>query len=226
MKYVLLLISVLLSGCATMAPPPPRVDTVTTTFAIPDHMTQRGSLAVQSPDPALNKSLEFAHYKLRFEERLQEQGYTIEPDVRKAKYIAFVTYGVDNGQTETITSPVYGQMGSGPVFSSGVLTTSKGKTTPYSGISYGMPMYGMVGTVTDNVTRYTRVIAMDIVEANSLKGSEPKKVYEFRAKSIGMCGNFLDVFEPILTGLFQDWPGVPGRVKSSSVVWQGRCTGR
>lgn len=226
MKYWKLAILAFLSGCAAFQPPPPRIETVTTTFAIPGHMNERGSLAVQSPDPALNKSLEFAHYRQAFEERLSAQGYAIEHEPKKAKYIAFVSYGIDSGRVETVTTPVYGQVGGGPTFTSGMVMLPGGKMSSFSGTAYTMPTFGMVGTATDSITRFTRVIALDIVDAASLKSSEPRKVYEIRAKSIGSCGNFIDVFDAILTGMFSDWPGVPGKSQSSQVLWTGRCTGR
>lgn len=226
MKPTCLLLPLLLAGCAALAPQPPHVDTVTTTFAIPGHMAERGTVLVQSPDPALNPSLEFAYYRQRFEEKLQEQGYQIETDLKKARYVAFVTYGVDNGQAETVTMPVYGQVGGGPVVTTGTVVTGSGKVVPYTGTGYVMPRFGVVGTSTDTVIRYTRVIAMDIVETASLKTATPRRIYETRAKSTGGCGNFIDVFEPILNGMFQQWPGVPGKSQLSEVSWNGRCTGR
>ena len=57
------LISSLLTGCMSF------VRTTTTTFYIPDH-NKRGSIYVVSASAETNNSLEFKHYKERFEQKL------------------------------------------------------------------------------------------------------------------------------------------------------------
>ena len=64
-------------------------------------------------------------------------------------------------------------------------TTGTAGNVNYTATSYTMPIYGVVGTSTNSQTEYTRAIALDIVEAGSVKEALPNKVYEGRAKSIG-----------------------------------------
>ena len=81
-----------------------------------------------------------------------------------------------------------------------------------------MPTYGVVGTsnFSYNVTKYTRTVAINLVE----KGSN-KKVFESKATSTGSCGIIGKVIEEIVVGMFKKFPSGSGRV---TVKWgAGRC---
>lgn len=215
MRFLSLILGVLLMGCASLTAAQSFIQTTTTTFAIAEHMLERGSVSVQALDPVLNASLEFKHYRPFFEQQLSLHGYSIEPDAKKAQYLAWVSYGVDSGRTEVMSTPVYGPMWDGALF-----------PHPVRGVfsfGYGFPGVNVMGSTARQVTRYTRFISIDIVDARTASATEPRKIYEVRARSIGSCGSFIDVFEPILQGAFERWPGESGKAVASQVKWSGQC---
>lgn len=212
LSVVGLLLSALLTGCASSGG---GVSANTTAFYT-DAYEPKGSLSVVAGDPSVSGSLEFAAYKRKFERWLGYVGYEIESDPGKAEYIALVTYGIDEGKTTTVSSPIYGQTGGGATYTSGTVYGSGGSVN-YSGSSYTMPSYGVVGSKTGSKTTYTRAIALDIVEASSFKEGNPQKVYEGRTKSTGSCSIIVEVFDEMLEAMFTDFPGENGRNKNRLV---------
>lgn len=207
------------AGC--VVGPGPRVVSDVTSFYVSD-FSGNGSIAVVAADAGINNSLEFAHYKKKFEERLSANGYTISNSPENAKYIALVAYGIDNGQSATVSTPIYGQTSGGTTTTSGTIYSSGGSAT-FSGTSYTMPTYGVVGSVTGSRTSYKRAIALDIVDAASLKGNEPKTVYEGRIKSTGSCPVIVEVFDEMLEAMFTDWPGESGKNRHVTVSSVADC---
>jgi len=212
------MILTLLSGCAAVQT---TVSTKTTTFYIPEYKNS-GTIVVVAAEAAVNSSLEFAHYKKQFEQKLAANGYTIVNNPTEAQYIGFVAYGIDNGKSSIVSTPIFGQTGGGTTSSSGTVYSSKGSAT-YSGTSYTMPTYGVVGSAMSSQSEYTRAIALDIVDAQSFKNGNPKKVYEARAKSTGSCSVIAGVFEEILEAMFKDFPGINGKVRNAEVPSKGGC---
>ena len=207
------MILTLLSGCTVL--------TKTTAFYIPEYKNS-GTIAIVAADAAVNSSLEFAHYKKQFEQKLAANGYTIVSNPSEAQYIALVAYGIDDGKTANVPVPIIGQTGGGTTYSSGTVYNSRGNAT-YSGTTYTMPTYGVVGSSAMSVTRYTRAIALDIVDAQSLKNGNPQKVYEARAKSTGSCSVIAAVFGGMLESMFKDFPGINGKVRKVEMPFNGDC---
>lgn len=205
-----LLLVLLVAGCAG-----PRVVTNNTAFYV-DAYAPRGSISVAAAEAGTNNSLEFTAYKKKFEAQLVKAGYRIEDDPDKADFIALVAYGIDNGETATVSTPIFGQVGWGTAFSSRTIRTSDGSVKRIR-TSYIMPSYGVIGSSTGSVTVYNRAIALDIVEANSFKQGNPEKVYEGRTKSIGRCPVFVEVFDELLEAMFSDFPGENGRNRKQVV---------
>lgn len=204
----------LLSGC-TM------VQTKVTAFYIPEYKSS-GTIAIVAAEAEVNSSLEFRHYKQQFERKLAANGYTVVKHPSDAQYIALVAYGIDSGKTSIVSTPIFGQSGGGTTYSSGTIYGSGGSAT-YSGTSYTMPTYGVVGSSTSSVTDYTRAIALDIVDAESLKSGAPKKIYEAKAKSTGSCSVIAGVFEEMLEAMFKGYPGESGKTRSVDVPFKGAC---
>ena len=86
-----------------------------------------------------------------------------------------------------------------------------------------MPTYGVVGSGTRSVTAYTRAIALDIVDAESMKKGSPRKVYEGRVKSTGKCSIIVEVFDEMLEAMFTDFPGESGKTRRMSVSGDFNC---
>ncbi len=211
---LLLMVSVF-TGCANS------IRTTTTTFYAPDHQ-QRGAIIVVASDHQTNHSLAFKHYQAKFNEKLKAQGYTIAPSIEASDYIALVSYGIDNGKSSIVSTPIVGQIGGGTEYRSGTVYVD-GKKTNYSGFYYSMPIYGVVGSSTHTVTTYTRAIAMDIVKTDSFKSKNPIKMYEIRAKSIGNCAIMLEVFDEMLQAMFTNFPNESGKAITVSVESESKC---
>src|SRR5450631_1450124 len=194
-RLAALLLVVMLSACGHYVPVV--VDTSVTTYFSDDHQTQRGTLSVQAVDPAVNKSFEFSGYfREQFEKKLSSVGYTIELNPTKARYIAFVSYGIDDGESRGMPFPGFGPVGS-TTHATGQ-ATGAGNSINYSGTATTVPTYGNVGSRMGSDTVYTRAIAIDVMDATTLTSPEPRKIYQIRAKSTGACSDFNAVFESIL----------------------------
>jgi len=81
----------------------------------------------------------------------------------------------------------------------------------------------MIGNVTSAHTRYTRAIAMDIVNAKSYLQGEPQVLLEARVKSSGSCGQIAEVFDEMLVAMFEQFPGENGRSKRVIVNADVNC---
>ena len=207
-----------LTGCAA---PHPQVVTNTTVFYLETYLPGK-SISVVSGEADVNSSLEFAAYKKKFENKLSIAGYTIEQDPNQADYIALIAYGIDDGKTATISTPIFGRTGGGTTYSSGTIYGSGGNVN-YSGSSYTMPTYGIVGSSASSVTTYNRAIALDIIEANSFKEGDPRTVYQGRTKSKGRCSVIVEVFDEMLEAMFSDFPGENGRNRKQSIRSEANC---
>lgn len=192
----------ILYGCNTIAP----VVRTNITVFYTDQYSPRGTIAVVASDVSVNNSLEWAAYKKKFEAKFADNGYIIEQDPNNARFIALVAYGIDNGETAIVSTPIYGHTGGGTT-----TTTGTAGNVNYTATSYTMPTYGVVGTATSSQTEYTSAIALDIVESDSMKEDSPNKVYEGRAKSTGTCSVIVEVFDEMLEAMFTDFPGENGR---------------
>ena len=196
-----LLLVLFLSGCAT-------VDTMTTPFYTQEYKNA-GTISVIAAVADVSYSPEFLQFKSRIEQKLAANGYSIASNPSEAEYIAFVTYGIDDGQNTVVSTPMLGQTGT-TVSSSG-------------GSSYTMPSYGVAGSSITSASQYTRAIALDIVVAASVKEGHPKKIYENRAKSVGSCRAISGVFDEMLEAMFEDFPGQSGKKRTVTVSFKGGC---
>lgn len=205
----------LMTGCMS------NVRTTTTIFHAPGHEA-RGAIFVTAADKKAKGSLEFQSYRSKIEAKLANNGYRTVNSANEADFIAIVSYGIDTGKTSLVSSPVFGQTGGGTTYSSGSVY-GYGGSASYSGTSYTMPTYGIVGSATDSVTEYTRSIAIDILDAKSLKRGKVKKKYELRAKSTGSCPVIAEVFDEILEAMFKEFPGVSGKSRTIEVSGEFDC---
>jgi len=208
-------LTLLLTGCARY------VVTNTTNFYKPDYHS-KGKVSVVAADSKVDGSLEFAHYKSRFEAKLANIGYQIVAQPNDADYLALVSYGIDSGKTSQVSTPIYGQTGGGTTYKSGTVY-SGGQTASYSGSTYTMPSYGIVGMTSGSHTTYQRAIALDIVEAKSFLQGKPVVLLESRAKSRGSCNQIVEVFDEILEAMFNEFPGENGRAKKIRVTSNANC---
>tara|TARA_R110000787_G_scaffold281534_1_gene392909 strand:- start:55 stop:636 length:582 start_codon:yes stop_codon:yes gene_type:complete len=171
-----------------------------------------GPVHVMSGDASVsNNSLEFKAYKSKLEAKLTSVGHTVTDDLSDAKYIAFFTYGIDDGKENTYSFAQIGQTGGGTTYSSGTVNSSGGGSATYSGSTYQMPTYGQVGTTNISVTTYKRIIAVDMVDAESVANEEPIIIYEGRTNSTGTCGVIGEVIDEMIEAMFTDFPSESGK---------------
>lgn len=213
---IILLAAIGLQGCLSL--PTPYVSTSTTTFQGESHAS-RGSIIIAPIDKTQQDSLEFKTVSTYVLQKLVEQGYT-KSNTTSSQFTAYVTYGIDNGQTTISSIPIGGQTGGGATYSTGTIT-SGGRTSSYSGSGYTMPTYGMIGTVTDSDTKYKRVLNIDIFQNNN--NQKPNKVYEIKAVSTGSCGNINSILYLIIDGAFKNFPGENGKTRIVNADWNGSC---
>lgn len=199
-KYVTLILSILLitqlAACSSYI-------TMNATAFYPQDFPHKGKVLVMAADPKQNSALEFSYYKPQIEQQLESHGYQITQKHEDADIVALISYGIDHGTTTTINQPIYG----------------------YSNFMYGdrynryaMPQYSIVGVTTTQKTEYTRALALDFVEAQSLRDeTEPKKLYEKRVKSKGKCANLNQVFSQMLSGMFANFPGENGKTEMLNI---------
>lgn len=216
-KSILIFLLIAVTGCASN-----KVVTNTTSFYIPSFKAA-GTIAVLATDENVKESLEFLHYKSLIEKQLNANGFEIKSTPQQAKYIAYVSYGIDTGKSAVITTPVIGQTSGGYRYNSGTVIGTDGPKT-YSFTSYSMPTYGVVSSTTSTQTYFTRAIALDIVESESIQPDRKiVKTYEGRAKSTGSCSQIAAVFETMLQAIFEDFPGQNGKVRVIKVDTETRC---
>lgn len=198
-----LLLLLCLSGCAT-------VDATTTSLYAPDYKSA-GTIAVIASVAEVNNSAEFLLYKPRIESKLAASGYSIVSNPSEADYVALVAYGMDLGMTGFVSTPIFSQTGGGA------------KASAYGSSSYSMPAYGKVGSSSPSITSYRRAIALDIVDAASMKQGKAKKVFELRTTSVGTSSSIACVFDEMLDAMFTDFPGTSGKAHSTTVPYDGDC---
>ncbi|WP_419905024.1 hypothetical protein [Kiloniella sp.] len=191
----------------------PRIISDRTTFHQLGTSSSQSVFIVGYPEE-VNGTLEFAAYKKLFEQEFLNNGYLVTNDLSASDYTAFVSYGIDGGKTSTHSGSrsIYGQTGGGTTYHSGSLNTGSSYST-YTGTSYTMPTYGVVGskTYSYNVTTFTRSIAMDMIETSSLQSDKPLKVYEGRIVSSGCLNQLNPIMKPLVRALFQNFPGENGQ---------------
>lgn len=125
MSCGVLLLAVFFSGCTQF--------NATTTRFYPTEYRSVGTISVIATTAEVNDSLEFSYYKPRIGQKLASYGYTIVSNPSEAKYVALVAYGIDEGKSGIVSTPIFGQTGGGTTtFSS------------YGSSYYTMPTYGMV----------------------------------------------------------------------------------
>jgi hypothetical protein len=160
-------------------------------------------------DKSLENSLQFQNYAESIEYYLNSYGFSVVNENQVPDYIVFLSYGIGSGEESIVSETVTGQTGGGTTYRSGSVYGSGGSVS-YYGTSYKMPTYGVVGSKTYSETNYTSNLALDIVDASSLKSDKPIKIYEGRVKSTGLCADLNSKTDYMVIALFWEFPGTSG----------------
>jgi len=214
MKRLITLVGLVLAltGCSTF------VQTNSTTFQGQEHF-ERGTISVLPFDKTQEGSLEFQAVSNYLQKKLSESGYVPVQAGGQSTFVAYITYGIDNGKTTMSSVPLFGQTGGGTSFSSGTVSSGT-RTGSYSGTTTTMPTYGLIGAMPVSGTEYRRAVNIDIFKKTN---SSPVKVYEMRGISSGSCGNINSILFSIIDGMFKNFPGENGKAKRVDVDWGGKC---
>lgn len=180
-----------------------------TTFVSPD-FTPQGTLYIVSANKEQNHSLEFEHFRKMLGDAFALQGYTIVNSMKKAKQIAIVSYGMDNGHTKTVSTPIYGY----------------DDFNRYSILipGYPMPNYAIVGMNTVEYEEYTHVLAIEIVEASTIKSKHIKQLYSAKVVTKNSCPMITPVFNDLVAGFFTQFPGSNAQAMQFKVQSNMRCS--
>ena len=207
----------LFSGCHVG--PRPHTNSTVSVFHNITEQHKGNSVVVLPFHKELESSLEFQNYKKTIENNLQKYGFNIVQEKDTSDFIAFISYGIDGGKEELVSSPVYGSTGGGTTtFSGSAYNYGGGGSTYYSGTAYSMPTFGVVGSRTSSITQYTRQLAMDLVETSTLESKKINKVYEGRVKSTGVCSMLSAMMPGMLESLFMDFPRKSGSTETITII--------
>ena len=101
---------------------------------------------VLASNEELQSSIEFERVKKKVETNLIYKGYSITKVISDADLIAFINFGIGEGQniSSSVSMPVYGQTGISSSNTFGTINTF-GNTSTYSGSTYYTPSYGITG---------------------------------------------------------------------------------
>jgi len=217
---IIMLVGLMISGCGGMG------SSIHSQVGVFHNITEqhKGKKIVVLPfQKELENSLEFQNYRKIIETKLRTNGFEIVEDKGNSNYIAFVSYGINGGKEQVVSSPVFGSTGGGTTYSSGTVTSSGGGYGSYSGSSYTMPTFGVIGSSTSSITNYTRQLAIDLIETSTLEKDKVKKIYEGRVKSIGTCGMVAAVMPSMIESLFKTFPQKSGSTNTIVLPWNGTC---
>ena len=152
-------------------------------------------------------SIEGTEYAGHVAAHLTRYGWQlVDPSKKDPDYMVFIGYGHldSSGRTVENTRNVYGQRGGGTTYHSGSVTGSGGSAS-YSGTSYSVPQWGVVGTQTTSHTVYDRYLFMTI-----RTWKEKETVFESRTFSTGKAGEIAQVLPQMIDALFKEFPGESG----------------
>ena len=157
------------------------------------------------PNEQQASSAEFNQYAASISRRLTSKGWYRVMDSNQAKYVIMMDYGVAGSTTKTGSTPVYGQTGGGSTSHSGSFNTYGGgyggSYGSYSGTSYTMPTWGIVGAQSYSYTHHQRYFQMKVIDKIT-----DAAVYETKAASEGTSSTFGAVAECIFDTALANFP--------------------
>jgi len=182
---------------------------------------QGQSFVIQAADPMNRGGLEFSHYATRVRQHLLAQGYTEAPSTQAASLIVSLDYGVDNGQTQVVSSPGYSRFGYDGFGGFGAYRPYysrfgyHGRRSPFY---YGWSdpfWYSPFGAGYDDVrsyTLYTSYLDMDIKRA-----ADGQAVFEGTAKARSRTDDLQVLVPNLVEAMFQGFPGRSGETVKITV---------
>jgi hypothetical protein len=166
------------------------------------------------------KSLEYKTYQDLIRTELAKHQYTETPSLSDADVIVAFNYGIDSGREKLESIPLIGQTGVSSCYTSGTATLS-GISARYSGTTTCTPRYGIIGSLTESRTEYTRGLWLYVVDARELKSNDKIQVlYEGSARSAGSSSQLARVMPAMVGALFKQFPGKSGSTRRVTIPLQ------
>jgi hypothetical protein len=197
---VVLMVSFVAASCALVR------SSVTVSHVLPQ--SGAGKTVVIMPyTPGLSDGPDYQSYRGKLAAHLEARGYDVVPasDAQAADYIAFFNYGVD-GET-----PV-NLLESAPAPRTGSIITY-GIRSPFSQATHSV---------------YARTVILEILDRARFRPNDPAsyveaRVYSGWVKSEGACSTMAPVIDPMLTALFEAFPGQSGGVRMIDLPADSSC---
>lgn len=194
------------------------VEVSSTTFTDPGGV-QAGTLELRPLNDEQANSLQFRTVAASVSTALYAKGFQPAAAGADPQYVAYLTYGIDDGRSRMVSVPTWGQTGGGTAVTTGTVN-GPGRYGSFSATTTTMPTYGVIGSESFTQTTYKRAVNLDIYD---IRGAQPVKVVELRAQSVGSCGNINSVITEIARGALEKYPGKNGKTQTVTVPWAGKC---
>lgn len=198
-----------------------RVNSNVSQFNTLESVPATATFTVVSWRPELESTLQFRNYAQRLSGIMREAGLRVVEPGRKADYVAYLDYGIDDGRpvTYSYNVPQWGTTYNSQTTTTIVDDTASGQVVN-STVRGTDPTYGITGYTreTRNSTEYDRFVNVDILRANA--GARTTPVYELRLKSSGTCGSIPSLmprFMKVIEKRFDRKSGYSGKVRTGGV---------
>jgi len=197
MKALLLLFLFALSACGT-----PNFQATVTRFH--RDLPPKGETFVVRPQKDQAGSVEFDTYASQVISQMAAAGYRQAPAGKPADLVVEFRYGIDNGRSEIVTTPLYGRE------SYWTRQNCARMMPPFD--CYTPPLNDV-----QSFTVFTRWVELSITDARK-KATEPVKLFEGRSYSEGSNRNLPEVLPALVAALFTDFPGLNGETRTIAVA--------
>lgn len=182
---------------------------------------QGQSFAITAKDPAMQDSLEFAHYADLIAARMTQQGYVRAADAGQADFVVRVDYGVDRGRERIVNDgfagPVWGPgWGFGGFGRRGFAGGRWG--SPYAFGWYDPFLFG--GGFDGGVRSYTIYQSTLGLTIERSKGGQ--RLFEGTAEAVSTSRDLTRLVPNLVDALFTDFPGNNGERVRITVPGQDR----
>ncbi len=204
----LILVALLMSGCATTQPQPyfsVTVDSISGAAA-----EKNSYILLPGNKDTKAEDLQFKEYAAYVNRALIKQGFVPAESFEKANVAIFLVYGIGDPKESqySYALPTWGQTGVSSSRTSGTVS-SYGGYSSYSGKTTHTPTYGVTGSTTHigSYTTYVRFMVLDAVDLDEYKKSkEEVQLWKTTVTSAGSSGDLRKVF-PVLVAASQQYVG-------------------
>lgn len=185
----------------------------------------RGTISI-IPAKGLSDGLEFRSYATSALAWLKAKDLQPATSSGKADYVGTLSYVIDGGRQELVSTPIYGGGGGGgSSYSVGAVgtrlvtantysgggssfTTGRIGNQPFTAIGSSSPSVDYVGSQTDSVSIFTRKVELIIKERTT-----GRTVWIGRNQSEGAYGEIAAVMPRMLQAMLQNFPNESGKTK-------------